>query len=205
MAMFTEVALLLNILGRISLRVSLAAGLALVAAGLALTVHRADGPERRRIARGIGYGALAGVLATMTYDLSKAGLSLLDPSPYNPFHVIRVFGALLAGRTASERAIVASGVAFHMVNGTLFGVAYTFIFARDGAISLRRAVATGVGWGCFLEVFQLTLYPGWLDIRFYAEFATISALSHVVYGATLGTLVRTLLQSSRRASLAAIT
>ena len=48
-------------------------------------------------------------------------------------------------------------------------------------------------WGLFLETFQLTLYPGWLDIRTYSEFATISALSHVVYGATLGLLARAIL------------
>jgi hypothetical protein len=35
-------------------------------------------------------------------------------------------------------------------------------------------------------MFQLTLYPGWLNIRLYAEFAQISAISHVVYGLVLG-------------------
>lgn len=73
----------------------------------------------------------------------------------------------------------------HLLNGTSFGVAYLFLFARDGRTSVRRALLTGVGWGLFLETFQLTLYPGWLDIRLYQEFATISALSHIVYGATL--------------------
>jgi hypothetical protein len=196
LAMFSGVALLVHMLGGIDLRLSLATGCLVVAVGLGHTLLRSDPAERRRIARGIGGGAVAGVLATMTYDLSKAGLSVLDPSPYNPFHAIRVFGQALAGAAASERSIVAAGAGFHLLNGMMFGVAYTFLFARDGAVAPGRALGTGVAWGIFLELFQLTLYPGWLDIRTYTEFATISALGHIVYGATLGILVRTLLRGS---------
>jgi hypothetical protein len=158
-------------------------------------VWRSSGSERQLIGRSVVYGAVAGFLATMAYDLSKAALSILDPSPYNPFEAIRTFGKLLAGPSAGEQAIVASGAAFHLLNGTMFGIAYVFIFARDGAISSGRALATGVAWGIFLELFQLTLYPGWLDIRAYREFVMISALGHVVYGATLGTIALTLFRS----------
>jgi hypothetical protein len=166
-----------------------------MAVGLSVVLWRATTPDRRFIARAIVIGAVAGFIATMAYDVSKAGLSVLDPSPYNPFHAIRVFGELLAGKAAGERAIVATGAAFHLLNGTMFGIAYVFLFARDGAIGAGHALATGVGWGAFLELFQLTLYPGWLDIRTYAEFATISALGHVVYGLTLGAIVRSLFRS----------
>jgi hypothetical protein len=47
-----------------------------------------------------------------------------------------------------------------------------------------------MAWGLFLETFQLSLFPGWLSIQFVAEFATISFAAHLVYGATLGTIVR---------------
>ena len=43
----------------------------------------------------------------------------------------------------------------------------------------------GIGWGLFLEAFQLTLYPGWLDIRLYQEFATISTVVTSVGAALL--------------------
>lgn len=194
-ALFSGIALLLNILALVSLRGALAATLSLMAVGLSVVLWRATTPDRRFIARAIVIGAIAGFIATMAYDVSKAGLSVLDPSPYNPFHAIRVFGELLAGKAAGERAIVATGAAFHLLNGTMFGIAYVFLFARDGAIGAGHALATGVGWGAFLELFQLTLYPGWLDIRTYAEFATISALGHVVYGLTLGAIVRSLFRS----------
>ena len=195
LALFSGIALLLNIVGRVNLRAALALTLSVMVLGLALVLWRATTPDRRLIGRSIAIGAVAGFIATLAYDLSKAGLSVLDPSPYNPFHAIRVFGELLAGPDAGERAVVTAGAAFHLLNGTMFGIAYVFLFARDGAIPPGRALATGVGWGVFLELFQLTLYPGWLDIRTYAEFATISALGHVVYGATLGTIVCSLFRS----------
>lgn len=196
LALFSGIALLVNIVGRVDLRVALGTTLLLMVLGLVVALRRAARPERRLIARAIAIGAIAGFIATMAYDVSKAGLSVLDPSPFNPFHAIRIFGELLAGPSAGETAIVASGAGFHLLNGTMFGIAYVLLFAGAGAISAHRALGTGVGWGVFLEMFQLTLYPGWLDIRTYAEFATISALGHVVYGATLGTIARTLFRST---------
>jgi hypothetical protein len=195
LALFSGIALLVNIVSRVSLRATLATAVAITGAALGAVVWQSSGTERRLIIRSIAIGAMAGFIATLAYDLSKTALSALDPSPYNPFEAIRAFGKLLAGGSAGERAIVASGAAFHLLNGTMFGVAYVFLFAQDGAISARRALGTGVAWGIFLELFQLTLYPGWLDIRAYREFVMISALGHVVYGATLGTIALTLFQS----------
>lgn len=144
----------------------------------------------RTIAAGIGVG----LSATLIYDLTKMLLSRLDPSSFYPFHVIAIFGAPSVGSDADPALIAAAGMAFHLVNGTSFGVAYLFLFARDGRTTFRRALPTGVAWGLFLETFQLTLYPGWLEIRLYQEFATTSALSHIVYGATLGLLGRFVLR-----------
>ena len=53
---------------------------------------------------------------------------------------------------------------------------------------MKWALVSGVGWGLFLETFQLTLYPGWLNITTYKEFVTISFLGHIVYGLVLGAL-----------------
>ena len=159
LALFSGIALLVNILGRVDLRVALGATLSLMVLGLVAVLRRAAGPERRLIARAMAIGAIAGFIATMAYDVSKAGLSVLDPSPFNPFHAIHVFGELLAGASAGETAIVASGAGFHLLNGTMFGIAYVSLFAGDGAISAGRALGTGVGWGVFLEMIQLTLYP----------------------------------------------
>jgi len=39
---------------------------------------------------------------------------------------------------------------------------------------------------------MLGLYPGWLHIKAYGEFAQMSMVGHVVYGSVLGVLARRL-------------
>lgn len=181
--LFSGVALVAHIVSGVSLRLGLALTTSVMLLSGGLVWRRALPTERTRVARVIRIGLLAGILATTAYDAAKFALSLLDPSPYNPFEAIRVFGVLLAGQSAAPLFLYAAGTAFHLVNGMSFGVVYCVLFGR-------RGVPGGIIWGVFLEVFQLTLYPGWLDIRAYREFAQISALSHIVYGATLGFLCK---------------
>ncbi|MEA2574002.1 MAG: hypothetical protein QOH93_1300 [Chloroflexia bacterium] len=183
LALFSGAALLTHIIWRVSLPLALAtATLALVSSGITLW-RRATLAQRAMLTRLLKVGAASGLVATVSYDLAKFALSQLDPSPYNPFEVVHIFGTLLVGQTSSDVAIYAAGAAFHLLNGVSFGVAYCFLFRRQGILA-------GVAWGLFLEMFQLTLYPGWLNIRFYTEFAQISAMSHVVYGLVLGQACR---------------
>lgn len=143
-------------------------------------------------------GLAVGLLATVAYDVTKTVLSTLDPSPYDPFEAGRAFGRALVGEAAGPVAVTVSGWAFHFANGATFAVAYAALFARDGRISLRRALITGVVWALFLETFQLVLYPGWLDVRFLDEFRQISFASHIVFGLVLGLLVPAGLRWARR-------
>ena len=193
-ALFSGAALLAHIL----FGVSLVLGLLVIGGAAAVLVvfamRRMSPPERRRIRSIVVAGVGAGILATVCYDAAKTVLSQLDPSPFDPFEATRAFGILLLGETAHPLAVQVAGVGLHLLNGTAFGVAFTVLFAREGALTTPRAVLYGLGWGLFLELFQLTLYPGWLDIRTYREFATITALSHIVYGATLGLIGRWLLR-----------
>jgi Na+/proline symporter len=182
-ALFSGVALLVNILWNISLPVALATSAALLALSAAAVWRRAMPDDRRWLVRRVALGIGVGLVATLSYDTSKAILSALDPSPYNPFDLIRIFGRLLLGPNTPDPLASIAGGAFHLLNGTSFAIAFTLLVRR-------RYVLLGVLWGLFLEIFQLTLYPGWLNIKFYNEFVQISSLSHVVYGLVLGTLVR---------------
>jgi hypothetical protein len=199
-ALFSGAALLGTILFGSSLPLGLVVVGAAAAVVATVALRRMTPHERRSTRSVVVAGVAAGLVATICYDAAKFALSQLDPSPYNPFEATRVFGLLLLGNGAPEPMLQASGIALHLLNGTAFGVAFTVLFGRAGDLSLRRAILYGVGWGLFLELFQLTLYPGWLDIRAYREFATISALSHVVYGATLGAVGRTLQRGHREAN-----
>lgn len=189
-ALFSGVALLLNIIGGVSLGLALGGTTLVLLGGVGLAMRGQDPESRRWTVRTAAVGALTGIVATSLYDTTKALLSTFDPSPYNPFEVFRIFGQLLLGTDSSTIGVFVAGGAFHVLNGIAFALAYTFLFARDGRTTMRRAALTGMGWGLFLEIFQLTLYPGWLNIGFYSEFVTISALSHLVYGATIGVVAR---------------
>jgi hypothetical protein len=182
-------ALLLYILGRVPMPALLAFTWSIAILALATMGALSEPVNRARLRTYVAVGFAAGIVATLAYDLTKTVLSQLDPSPFNPFEATRVFGTILIGPDAPPVLIAIVGWAFHITNGCTFAIAFGCLFARAGRVSMRRGILTGMGWGLFLETFQLALYPGWLNIKFLDEFRQISFLSHLVFGATLGILV----------------
>ena len=182
-ALFSGAALVSYIVFDFDLRIALGVTLAMLIVAVALVWRRATPRGRSTIARVAAIGAVAGIVATIAYDTSRWALSQLDPSEYQPFEALRGFGHALTGEGSSATTRLVVGTAFHALNGVTFGVAFAFLFGR-------RGILFGIGWGLVLELVQVSLYPGWLDIRAYDEFVRISALGHIVYGATLGWLVR---------------
>lgn len=187
-ALANGIALLGVILAGIPLPVGLVIAWAIAAVAIGAMVAGAEPASRRRIVAQLLTGLGVGLVATIAYDIAKALLSTLDPSPYNPFEAAKVFGHLLLGESAPLDQVTVAGWAFHLVNGCTFAVAFAMLFAKGGAVSQRRGALLGVAWGLFLETFQLVLYPGWLNVRFLDEFRQISFLSHVVFGLVLGLL-----------------
>lgn len=188
-ALASGVALLATIVFNVPLLPALAFGSIAVFVVAGVIARRASPEIRYHVGRLFRVGLLAGVFATLSYDVSKAILSVADPTPYNPFEAMRIFGILLIGETSPPLAIWVAGVGFHVLNGIGFAVAFTQLMSRLAMRSVRWAILLGMVWGLFLEMFQLTLYPGWLSIRFLAEFQTISFSAHLIYGATLGLIV----------------
>ena len=182
-------ALVVHILGDIPLPVLLAIIWGVAVASVVAMGGVGDPGRREAVRRNVVVGLAAGIVATLAYDATKAVLAQLDSSPYNPFEVTRIFGTILIGASAPKALISTVGWGFHLMNGCTFAIAYSCLFARDGHISKRWALATGVAWGLFLETFQLTLYPGWLKIGFLDEFRRISFGAHLVFGASLGLIV----------------
>jgi len=188
-ALFSGAALVAHILAGVSLRLTLLFTALLLVLAIVLIARRSAPRQRARLRRVAGAGLLAGVIATAAYDGAQFLLSRGTDSPYNPFEAIRAFGLLLAGPSAPPVAIYAAGTSFHLLNGISFGVAFCFLFRR-------RSLLQGIAWGMFLELFQLTLFPGWLDIRSYREFVQISVLAHLVYGAVLSLVAQAILRES---------
>ena len=181
-ALFSGAALVAHIETGASLPLLLLLLAAVVVASVASVWRRATPGTRTALRRLSMVGAAAGLIATLAYDVSKLLLSRLDRTPYNPFEAVRVFGALLTG-SRSPAVVYAAGTAFHVLNGIAFGVAFSILLGR-------RGVPAGIAWGLGLELFQLTLYPGWLDIHAFDEFVQVSSLGHIVYGTALGLLCR---------------
>lgn len=168
------------------LLIAWAGGLAAIAASFV----RADPETRVELRKTFIVGVLAGLMATAAYDAAKALLSNLDPAPWNPFEATRVFGIALLGPDVPDTVSRIAGWAFHISNGATFGMAFAFIFGGRAMAGIAWAIGLGAAWGVFLEAFQLSLYPTWLRIGALDEFRQVSFLAHVVFGATLGLLVR---------------
>jgi hypothetical protein len=192
------VALLFHILRAAALPAALAGTWGVGLAAILVVIARSPRTVRDDLVRIGSIGIVAGIVATAAYDGSKALLSNLDPAPWNPFDAFRIFGEALIGAGWPDPVIRAVGLAFHVSNGTTFGLAFALLFGLWSARRLGLAILAGVAWGLFLETFQLTLYPGWMSIKFLDEFRQVSFGGHVVYGACVGLIVQ---RGLRRAGL----
>lgn len=183
LALFTGAALVVHLTIGISLAAALAVlGIAVTCASAAVWTG-ASPQERDALLARICVGVVAGVVATLGYDLTKLVAARLIGSHRNPFETVRLFGILLAGHGAPSAVTDAAGVAFHVANGGAFGVAYSILFGRRGALA-------GTAWGITLEMMQLLLYPRWLHLDVLKEFTVVSLAGHTAYGLILGSLCR---------------
>ncbi|GHJ48754.1 hypothetical protein Cs7R123_60960 [Catellatospora sp. TT07R-123] len=171
--------LVLHILTDISLPLAIGAFALLGAAVFGFVLSRLDPAGRRALRRRAGVGLVAGLIGTLAYDAARYGVVALFDMSFKPFHVFHIFGELFIGTNHPDALIFAVGLAYHISNGTFFGLAYTMVFRRP-------SWWTGALWGIGLELCMAFLYPTWLRIQMLNEFLEVSALGHVVYGATLG-------------------
>lgn len=157
-------------------------------AGMAavLALRAGGGVPARRL---VVVGVVAGVAATLVYDISRLGVHAVGGFDAHPFKAFPLFGAALAPSTSPTGQLVV-GTAFHAVNGLGFGLAYTLLWGR-------RGVRAGIGFGLALEAAMVALYPSWLQLDALGEFLTMSVLGHLGYGATLGWSAQRLLRAPR--------
>lgn len=176
-------ALMVHILVPVSL------GLALVVTGVIISIagvlawKRLPLAMRPEVLRRVRAGLLAGLLATLAYDLSRWVIVTVFHTTFWPFDIFPLFGRAIAGNGVSPDVATAIGVLYHYTNGLFFAVAYAILLAP-------RGWWTGLFWALGLETIMLALYPGWLHIQAMNEFASVSLLGHLAYGAVLGTVSR---------------
>jgi hypothetical protein len=156
--------------------------LALAVAGTAVWAavwSRLGEASRRYVRRRASIGLVAGLVGTAAYDLARYGTVAAFSMSFSPFHVFGLFGEAFIGTGHSAALTFAVGTAYHIANGTFFGLAYTLVIRRP-------SWWTGALWGIGLEAVMALLYPSWLRIQVLREFLEVSAIGHVVYGSVLG-------------------
>ncbi len=185
--LFSGAALVLHIVTGVSLALGILVG-AVIVAGVATVVWRASDPQRRRsFLLHLRVGVVAAIAATIVYDVIRVIIANIDPARISPFEAFRAFGIGLVGEGLTDGALFAVGVGVHALNGITFGVAYCLLFGRRGPLA-------GVIWSLALTLFQVGLYPGWLDVAAYRPFVTMSVVGHIAYGVVLGWICRRMLQ-----------
>lgn len=148
--------------------------------------RRVSSEKHVEIKRLIGYGTIAGILATCLYDLSRFILIKVTGIQFWPFDIFGIFGKALVGEQATGLWVSILGALFHIANGTTFGIAYTVAFGRKG-------IRGGLMWAMILELAMVTVYPGWLDVKALDELVSVSMIGHFVYGIVLGYTARKLI------------
>ena len=194
-ALFSGAALVVSIVTGISLALTLASFAAVALLTVAYELAVAGRTTQALIRTQLVIGALAGVVATAAYDLTRLSLTGSGLLNINPFETFGIFGKLILGGGASESLALAVGATYHLLNGVAFTVAYCFLLGG-------RDWKYGILWAMGLEAAMLTIYPGWLDLEaVMKEFVTLSVLSHLAYGTTLGIISQRWLAQDRSESM----
>lgn len=186
--LFSGAALLVSIYFHISLGIALA--LVGILAGCAGIIIWKNIPveQHHQLKRTLLVGCIAGFLATLAYDASRFLFVAFGQLQFSPFETFTVFGKLIIGQDLSLTLTKTIGTAYHLLNGTCFGIAYCIFFRG-------KAWWWGIIWALLLEAMMLTVYPGWLNIQaILKEFVAVSVLGHVVYGSVLGILAQRFLK-----------
>lgn len=182
------VGLMIFLLTDVSLGVAVAVVAALGLAVSAALIARLPTLGHRWIVTRFGCGAVAGLLATVAYDAARQIAALLLPATPPPADVWFLFGQSLIDADPHSAAAFIAGAIFHVANGVGFGIGFVVLFPRP-------TWRLGVLWATGLELVMALLYPSWLRIAALAEFLTVSAVGHLVYGLTLGLVAQNLLRS----------
>jgi hypothetical protein len=147
--------------------------------------------------RAVLLGSAAGLVAAAVYDVFRLpfvfakplGISGVIPA-LKLFKVFPRFGAMLLGEPIEQAsysvAAHALGWIYHFSNGLTFGAMYVALIG-----DVRRHWAWAMLFAVGLEVAILfTPYPRIFSIHVTFTFVVVTLLAHLIFGATLGLLVR---------------
>ena len=148
----------------------------------------------RRLARAVIAGALAGLLAAVSYDIFRLpfvfsrslGLEHFVPA-MNLFKVFPQFGAMLLAKPLNQPHYSIGtqllGWAYHFSNGLTFGIMYVALVGDPKTRQWPWGLLFAVG----LELGMLfTPYPGFFQIPVTTRFVIVTLLAHGIFGTVMG-------------------
>jgi hypothetical protein len=181
--LFSGIALLSHVYFGFNLRNSLVA-VSLSASALVSALWLSlSNDDRRGLIRLAYVGAISGLVATGIYDVVRYLLVRASNLTVNPFEAFKSFGSSLLAGSGFAASPWIVGSAFHILNGTCFGIAYTLAWGRSGARG-------GLLWALMLELLMMNVYPRWLGLDLSSEFMAVSIVGHAAYGMVLGSLAK---------------
>ncbi len=196
-ALASGAALVISIIFGAPLGLMLALLLIAAVVTVAFKWAKTDRNQRPMLRAQMATGAVAGVVATIAYDLTRALLTELGQLQFYPFETFNIFGQLIIGETAPRLVAFVVGTLYHLLNGVAFAVSYCFLLGG-------RHWTNGILWAFGLEAAMLTIYPGWLELdAVMQEFVTVSVLGHIAYGVVLGLISERKLSNIKRDQLEA--
>jgi len=134
--------------------------------------------------RRVWIGIVAGLAATVAYDLVRYIVFIATPTDFDPFRAHRPFGGLMLDSDPNTASAFWAGWGYHVWNGLSFAVMYTMLI---GGARWFWAVV----WALGLECATIITYPNLLDIDLtQAGFVAVSLIGHTCYGVVLGVLAR---------------
>lgn len=141
-------------------------------------------------------GAILGILGSLTSFLFNVfGSLLMDQDPY---YFLRVYGTVFLGEDAlktSDLNFFMLVAVVHFSVGALAGAVFHVWINRFGPEAARLQIAAGAVYGLVMWVVNFYLVLPWLEPALVGQAyvlqlmpAWVAALTHVVFGLTLGIL-----------------
>lgn len=104
-------------LATVGFATSVLLAVAIVAGGIDVRAS----PELRRL---LGRASIVGLVATTAYDVARWILVQLGGMQVSPFEALPLFGQALLGSDSDGLAVQTAGIAYHLLNGVAFAMAY---------------------------------------------------------------------------------
>jgi len=146
-------------------------------------------------------GLLGGFVGTFALDTFRQ-LGFIHK--WLPMDTVKLFGNMIAGPGSPELVWVSTGLLYHFLNGTTFGLIFVLVFGV--LFGVNKWWQWALVWALVVEVFMMVLPPmaptnGLFGVNTGGPgFFLITLIAHIGFGLTLGLIVQNRMRGMDRES-----